>query len=100
MTIWCGLWSAGFIGLYLFENEDSVTIIANRITYVINDIHTSHDTWRQTFDGRLIRRNGDVWLTPLDYFPEGLVKEKCYPDKPETFEQQSKVNIHDAVAGY
>lgn len=69
--------------------------------------HTSHatiDLLRQTFDDRLISRNGDVnWparscdLTPMDYFLWGAVKDKCYADKPETIENL-KANIRDAIA--
>ena len=56
---------------------------------------------RQTFDGLLISdvnwspRSSD-W-TPLDYFLWGVVKEKCYVDKPETI-AILEANIHDAIA--
>ena len=102
VTVWCGLWSGGIIGLYFFEDEGEATVTVNGDTYrtMITDFfvpaldgidvdnvwfqqdgatcHTSHatiDLLRETFDGRLISRNGDVnWpprscdLTPLDYF--------------------------------
>ena len=62
------------------------------------------DLLRQTFDGRLISRNGDIngppfsWdLTPLSYFMWDAVKENCYADKPEIFEHL-KANICDAIA--
>lgn len=131
VTVWCGLWSGGIIGPYFFQNEDGATITVNGDTYRtmitdffvpalhgidVNDVwfqqdgatcHTSHatiDLLRQTFDGRLISRNGDVnWpprscdLTPLDYFLWGAVKDKCYADKPETIEHL-KANIRDAIA--
>ena len=65
---------------------------------------TTIDLLCQTFDGQLIRRNGDNnWpakscdLTPLDYFLWSSVKEKCYANKPETI-KYLKANICDVIA--
>ena len=63
------------------------------------------DLLRQTFDGCLINRNGDVnWLSrscdlrPLDYYIIwGAVKEKFYANKSETI-KHFKANIRDAIA--
>ena len=51
----------------------------------------------------VISRRADVswpprsWdLTMLDYYLWGAVKDKCYPDKPETIDA-FKGNIHEAI---
>ena len=58
----------------------------------------------QTFDGRLTSRNGDVYwpprncyITPLDYFLRGAVKERSYADKPERI-KYLRTKIRDAIA--
>ena len=58
---------------------------------------------RPVFEDRFIRRRADfVWspwswdLTPLDYYLWGVVKDKCYTDKPETIDAL-KDNIREAV---
>ena len=55
------------------------------------------------FEVRIISRRADVvWppsscdLTPLDYYLLGAVKDKCYPDKPETI-CTLKDNIREAI---
>ena len=53
VTIWCGLWSGGIIGSYFFENEEEATITV--------------DLLYQTFDSRLISRNGVVKWSPRSW---------------------------------
>ena len=58
--------------------------------------HTAEATLnvsRPVFEDRIISRRADVvWppqscdLTPLDYYLWGVVKDKCYADKPETID--------------
>ena len=55
------------------------------------------------FKDRIINRRTDVvWpprsfnLTPLDYYLQGVVKDKCYAGKPETIDAL-KDNIHEAI---
>ena len=119
------------IGPYFFENEGGAAVTVNGDTYrtmltdfivpALEDIdvdnvwfqqdgatfHTSHatiDLLHQTFDGRLISRNGNVnWTlrscdsTLLDFFLRGAVKDKCYADHPEAIEHL-KANIRGAIA--
>ena len=61
------------------------------------------DVLRPVFEDRFISRRADVvWpprscdLTPLDYYLWGVVKDKCYADKPETSDAL-KDNIHEAI---
>ena len=65
--------------------------------------HTTIDLLRQTFNGRLMNQNGDINCPPIsydlslfDYFLWGIVKEKCYADKPKTIEDL-KANILDVI---
>ena len=51
------------------------------------------DVLGPVFEDRIISRRADVvWpcrncdLTPLDYYLWGVVKDKCYADKPETID--------------
>ena len=47
--------------------------------------HTSGETMgllRAKFPGRVISRNGDYNLTPLDFFHWGYVKDKVYANDP------------------
>ena len=53
----------------------------------------THNVLRPVFEDRIISRKADVvWpprscdLTPLDYYLWGAVKDKCYANKPETFD--------------
>ena len=55
------------------------------------------------FKDRIISRRADVvwppWscdLTPLDYYLWGVVKDKCYAEKPETIDAL-KDNIREAI---
>ena len=61
------------------------------------------DNLRPVFEDRIISHIADVvWpprscdLTPLDYYLWGAVKDKCYVDKPETFDAL-KDNIREAI---
>ena len=54
---------------------------------------TTLDILRRVFEDRIIsRRTEVVWpprscdLTPLDYYLRGVVKDKCYADKPHTID--------------
>ena len=68
---------------------------------------TVHDTIHllsETFEERLISRNGPVnWpprscdITPVDYFLWGYVKSKVYADKPQTLDAL-EVNIRRVIA--
>ena len=51
----------------------------------------------------IISRKADVFypprscnLTPLEYYLWGVVKDKCYADKPETIDALKK-NIREAI---
>ena len=55
------------------------------------------------FEDRIISRRADIvwplrccYLTPLDYYLWGAVKDKCYADKPETIDAL-KNNIREAI---
>ena len=72
--------------------EDSITCYTS---------HATIDLLHQTFDSRLINRNGDVNWVPrncnliwLDYFLWSAVKEKCYADKSSTI-KHLKANMHE-----
>ena len=61
------------------------------------------DVLRTVFEDRIISRGADVvWpprscdLTPLDYYLQGGVKDKCYADKVETIDSL-KDNIRKAI---
>ena len=58
---------------------------------------------RPVFENRNISRKADVvWpprscdLSPLDYYLWGIVKDKCYADKPEAI-QALKYNIREGI---
>ena len=62
------------------------------------------DVLRPVFEDLIISRRADVvWpprscnVTPLDYYLWGAVKDKCYPDKPETI-NALKDKIREAIA--
>ena len=53
-------------------------------------VEATLDILRPVFEDRIISRRVDVvwpsqscYLTPLDYYLWGAVKDKCYADKPE-----------------
>ena len=61
------------------------------------------DVLRPVFEDRIIsRRADDVWpprssnLTPLDYYLQGAVKDKCYAGKPKTIDALQD-NIREAI---
>ena len=61
------------------------------------------DVLRSVFEDRIISRRADVvWpprssnLIPLNYYLCGVVKDKCYVDKPETIDTL-KDNIREAI---
>ena len=61
------------------------------------------DVLRPVFEDRIITRRADViWpprscvFTPLEYYLWGAVKDKCYADKPETFDAL-KDNIRETI---
>ena len=66
-------------------------------------VEATLDVLRPVFEDRIISRRTDVvWpprscdLTPLDYYLWGVVKDKCYADKPETIDAL-KDNIREAI---
>ena len=61
------------------------------------------DVLRPVFEDRIISSRADaIWpprscdLTSLDYYLWGVVKDKCYADKPETIDAL-KDNIREAI---
>ncbi|XP_073847020.1 uncharacterized protein [Musca autumnalis] len=131
LTVWCALWAGGVIGPYFFRNNagEAVTVNGDRYRAMISDYfvpeldgmnvdelwfqkvgatcHTAHvtiDLLKETFDERIISRNGPVnWpprscdLTPLDYFLWGYVKSLVYANKPETL-GELEANIRGVIA--
>ena len=62
------------------------------------------DVLASVFEDRIIScRADDVWpqrscdMTPLDYYLWGVVKDKCYADKPETIDAL-KDNIREVIS--
>ena len=91
VTVWCGFWSKGIIGLFFFENEQGEAVIVNGDRYraMLNEFlftkiedgatcHTAEaslDILRPVFEDCIISRRADVdWprrscdLTPMDYY--------------------------------
>jgi hypothetical protein len=131
VTVWCALWAGGVIGPYFFKDGTGQNVTVNGERYramiadffvpQLNDIdvaelwfqqdgatcHTAHATinlLRETFDERIISRNGPVnWpprscdLTPMDYFLWGYVKSQVYADKPLTLDHL-EANIRRVIA--
>lgn len=129
LTVWCALWAGGIIGPYVFRNADgqNITVNGERYRNMITNFFVPHlegvaEMWfqqdgatchtarqtinllQETFDQRIISRNGPVnWpprscdLTPLDYFLWGYVKSHVYADKPETLEHL-EANIRRVIA--
>ena len=61
------------------------------------------DVLHPVFEDRIVSRRSEVvWpprsrnLTPLYYYLRGVVKDKCYADKPETIDAL-KNNIREAI---
>ena len=81
------------IGNIWFQQDGATCHIAEAIL----------DILRPVFEDRIVSRRADVvWaprscdLTPLDYYLWGVVKDKCYADKPETIDAL-KVNTREAI---
>ena len=81
------------IGNFWFQEDGATCHIAE----------ATLDVWRPVFEDRIISRRADVvwplWScdwTPLDYYLWGVVKGKCYADKPETTDTL-KDNIREAI---
>ena len=126
VTVWCGFWWRGIIGLFFVENKqgEAITVKGDRYRAMLNkffftkieeqdigniwfqqDSATCHTVnfLRPVFEDCIISRRADVvWspriydLTPLDYYLWGAVKDKCYADKPETIDAL-KDNIREAI---
>ena len=63
----------------------------------------THDVLRPVFEDHIISRRADVVWPPrscdlalLDYYLCGVVKDKCYTDKPDTIDAL-KDNIREAI---
>ena len=81
------------IGNIWFQQDSATCHTTEATLYVL----------RPVFEHRIISRRADVvWpsrsrdLTPLDYYLWGVVKNKCYADKPETIDAL-KDNIREAT---
>ena len=96
----------GIIGPFFFANEqeEAVTVNDDRYRPMLNEFLFTKieaedigNIWFQqdggTFHTEEARPPRSCDLTPLDYYLWGAVKDKCYADKPETFDTL-KVNIH------
>ena len=81
------------IGTIWFQQDGATCHTANATLNVL----------RPVFEDHIISRRADVvwpprsWdLTPLDYYLQGAVKDKCYADKPDTIDAL-KDNICEAI---
>ena len=81
------------IGNIWFQQEEATCHTAEATLDVLHPV----------FEDCIISRRADVvWpprncdLTPLDYYLWGVVKDKCYIDKPETIDAL-KDNIREAI---
>ena len=79
---------------YIWFQQDGATCHTAEVTF---------DVLRTVFEERIISRRADVvWphrscdLTPLDYYLWGVVKDKCYADKPEIIDAL-KHNIRETI---
>ena len=89
----------------LFTNiEDDISNIwFQQDSATCNTAGASLDVLRPVFEDRIISRRANVvWppkgcdLKPLDYYLRGVVKDKCYADKPETIDALNH-NIREAI---
>ena len=70
--------------------------------FLFTKIEEEGATYHTAEDSIISRRADVVWplrscdLTPLDYYLESAVKDKCYTDKPETIDAL-KNNIWEAI---
>ena len=75
------------------EEEDIGNIWFQQDSAACRTAEATIDVLHPIFEDRIICRRTDViWpprscdLTPLDYYLWGVVKVKCYADKPETID--------------
>ena len=87
------------------EEEDIGNIWFQQDGATYHTAEATLDVLRSVFEDHTISRRADViWpprscdLTPLDYYLQGAVKDKCYDDKPETI-NALKDNIRKAIGG-
>ena len=85
------------------EEEDIGNICFQQDIARCHTAEATHDVLRPVFEDRIISRRADVvWLprscdlTTLHYYLWVAVKDKCYADKPETFDAL-KDNIREAI---
>ena len=72
------------------EEEDIDNIWFQQNGAMCHTAEATHDVLHPVYEDRIISRRADVvspprscdW-TPLDYYLWGVVKDKCYADKPE-----------------
>ena len=121
VTVWCGFWSRGIIGLFFYENEqgEAVTVNGDRYRSMQNEFlftkfeekgigniwfqqdnvtyHTVEailDALRPVFEDRIISRRADVVWPLLSWT---IICYQCYAAKPETIDAL-KDNIREAIA--
>ena len=92
---------------FLFTKIEDQDIGNIRFQQVGTTCHTAEatlDVLRPVFEDRIISRRVDVvwpprscYLTPLDYYLWGTIKDQCYAGKPETIDAL-KDNICKATA--
>ena len=85
------------------KEEDIGNIWFQQADATCHTAEATLDVWHPVFEDRIIRRRAAVvWpprscdSTPLDYYLWGIVKDKCYADKPETIDAL-KGNIREAI---
>ena len=91
---------------FLFTNikeEDIVTIWFQQQRATCHTAEAKLDVLRPVSEDLIIICRADVvwpprscYLTPLDYYLWGAVKDKCYANKPETIDAL-KDNIREAI---
>ena len=85
------------------EEEDIGNIWFQQEGATCHSAEATLDVLLPVFEDRIISRRADVvWpprscdVTPLDYYLWGVVKDKCYVDKPETIDAL-KGNIRETI---
>ena len=85
------------------EEEDIGNIWFQQDGATCRTVEATLNGLRPVFEDRIISRRADVvWpprscdLTPLDFYLQGAVKDKCYADKTETI-NALKDNIREAI---
>ena len=86
------------------EDEDIGNIWFQQDDATCHTAEATLDVLHPVFEDRIISlKTNVIWLTrgcnltPSDYYFWGTVKDKCYPDKPETIDTL-KDNIREAIA--